>query len=358
MVKGLKLSRVMASDELFLGLCVFIAGFVFIGMSGIISPGSEGIMRLLHKTPVIAAVCILFINVSLKMVMHLKSAGAYSREKEYRMLNIFFYLGVVLITAGIIISSLFRFEGKVVLTEGQNFGDDGAGYLEGSVYSGRFSRPPDFKIVMVQVSPSFYKKGRALWNIKANIDYKNRAIRKAIKISSLFPSFADGLFFRADDFGYSPFYRLTMPSGETVDEAYVIMRLFPPGSEDSFRVSPMPHTFYVRYYPDSSMIKESRPTVADEKKGPVYKLRVARNLDLIFNKSVLPNEKVQAGSVFISFDDIRKWAEISIVKDDGLFIIIPGGLIVIAVISWSIWRRVNFFMYKTQSAPDRLQGAE
>lgn len=39
------------------------------------------------------------------------------------------------------------------------------------------------------------------------------------------------------------------------------MKLFSPGDEDSFRLLTIPDTFYLRYYPDRSMIKNDKISV-------------------------------------------------------------------------------------------------
>ncbi|MBI5196776.1 MAG: hypothetical protein HZA10_10715, partial [Nitrospirae bacterium] len=145
-------------------------------------------------------------------------------------------------------------------------------------------------------------------------------------------------FYSIKDFSYAPRCRISVSTGEVMNDAYSIMRLFPPDTEDSFRLLTLPHTFYLRYYPEGLMTGGGA-SAAGQKKGPLYKLRVVKNLDIVFNGYVSADEKTTVGSITIAIDDIKKWVEIAVVRDYGIYLIVPG--MVIAVISgiWGVWQR-------------------
>lgn len=350
-----KILRAAASDGLFLGLYVFLAGFVLISVSGFRTAGSGGAMRILHTVPALVASGILLVHAFARMIIFLTAPKQEGRGAPLRLAGIYISFGCALMAAGIIISSLTRFEASMVLTEGQDFGDGGAGYTEGSVYSRRFSNPPDMKITMLQVTPALYNNGRDVLNLKAQFGYENRLSgnKKILYCNSLVPLFADGIFFRASNFGYSPHYRISSPAGEVLDEAFIIMKLFPPGSEDSFRIPIMPETFYLRYYPEGSRIQKDTITSAGERQGAFYQLRIARNLDLIVpSRPVAAGEQVGMGPMLISFDEPRRWVKIKVVKDAGLYFLGPGIFIALATALWGGYQRINSIMLMREWADE------
>lgn len=330
--------KILSSNELLIGLTVYVSGYTAIRFLGVFGPSPEGIMKIFHAFPVILALSVLIANMVLRLGQKVFNYSGKSNDK----FTIVFCTGITLIATGIILSSFTRFEGSIVLTEGQVFSSDTDSYLENSVYLRRLSASPNLKLEMVQVFPVISKNGKGLWFVKAGLNYLNHMTGKSknININSILPSFEGGALYSIVNFGYSPRYRFTSASGAVIEGAYYMVKIFPPGAEDSFRLLEMPETFYLRYYPDSSMVKDSKFPVG--KTGPVYYLRIARNLDVVFNGYISPHEKANMGSMFISFEDIRKWVEIKIVKDYGLYLIMPGVLMAVISGFWHFLKRNNF----------------
>lgn len=338
MVGGGRILSRSASDAALLGLCVYLAGFTVILASGLLTPTAEGVMRTLHSPAALIAVSALLITLSLRLIALIRERQADGLGRRFRLAAIGFHAGLLFMAAGIVLSSLTRFEGRIALIEGQSSGKDGIGYIESSQYSRRFAGPPDMDIMMVSVSPRFYDHGRSFWNVRAALQYRNRASANAriVNIDFLVPSVIDGALFRIADFGYVPRYRIAGRSGEVLDEAYVMLKLFPPGSEDSFNPPFSPHVVYLKYYPDGLLTGENGPANAGGTPRPVYKLRLVRNLDLLItDRSLAPDEKAPFDQESISFAEPRKWAEIRVVKDPGLYLLMPGTVIVLALFVWS-----------------------
>lgn len=337
MVSRQKFIDTAVSDELLLGLCVFIAGFMLLQVSGMTALAPDGAMQALHRPPALAAVALLCIQGALRTAVLMKDRAAAATAGGRMTPALLFHLGLILATAGILLSSFTRFEGTMVLAEGQVSGRDGVGYSEGSVSLRKFAVWPDVEIEMLDIKPTFYRSGRSLWNVTAQMRLGSRKWTKATTIScnSLFPSFIAGTLMRVTNFGYAPHYQISDPSGEVLDEAYAILKLFPPGSEDSFSMTFLPITFYVRYFPDGIPWKEKSPASDDRPPGPAYLLRASRNLDLILYTSALaPAEKASIGPEMISLLDVVRWAEIRIVRDSGLFLLLPGGCVALAAVAW------------------------
>lgn len=318
-------------EGLFLS-AVFLVSYVLVQLSGVLVTERPGVMRVLHQTPALAA-CAFIMIISTARALGLVAGGG--KNSAPRLPALMFYGGCALMTAGVLVSSQVRFEGNVVLTEGQAFSGDASEYVEGTVYRGRLGRYPRMAMVMKEVSPYFWRQGRTVLGIRAEADFRSGAAGSArpITMRSFFPALAEGLLLRVRSFGYSPFYRIVNTEGRVFDEAFVMLKLFPPGSEDSFRTIELPHTFYLRYYPGGLPARDALPPNDGALPRPVFKIRVSRNLDLMLNDRVLEiNEKLDIGPVpplYLSVEAVRKWAEVRLVNDYGLFIILPGSLLVI-----------------------------
>jgi len=341
MVDNRKLVAVAVSDELRLGLGVFAAGSLLIRLVGVFSPVSDGFGQALHAPVVLIAAVALGIQALLRLITQTIGWLPGGASEGHDRLRIASNLGVLLLATGILLSSLTRFEGTVVLAEGQMFGSGGVGYLDGSVHSSWYADPPDMKIMMTQVIPSFYNHGRSYWDVNALLDYRNQTtgITKPASVHALFPSLLDGLLFQVSDFGYSLRYQLSGPAGAVIDEAYVILKSFPPGAEDSFSLSTSPNIFYVKYYPDGAPATEGSSPKGNGKTGPVFALRVTRVMDLVSPSRLLaPGEKALLGQESISFVDAVPWAEVRVVRDYGVYLMLPGICMLVGVIVVRLWR--------------------
>jgi hypothetical protein len=299
---------------------VFIAGYVVVRSSGIASPAPEGLVQMFHRAPLFAAVCLLGIQAVLNMA--LPDAG-HTRGRMPRWSD----LGFILAAAGILLSSLTRFEGTMVLAEGQAFGRNGVGYLDGSVRAARFADAPSIEIDMLGVAPVLRTDGMSARDVKAQIGYTDRVsgARKTMTVHRAIPAYVDGMFLQVREFGYSPRYRIWEPGGTMIDEAYVLLKVFPPGAEDSFSLPTSPYTFSVRYDPAGALAGEGAPAAGGGNPGPVYILRITRIMDL-----VLPSQPLALGAQAffeqgsIAFVDTAVWAELTVVKDRGLYLLLPG----------------------------------
>lgn len=306
--------RGISSKTAMIALVSFTTGYVVVRFIGVFSPAPPSLLRILHELPALAALLPLLISAIGRF-----KAGS---EREVRL----FFAGFILTVVGILWSSQTRFEGRVVLAESQSFKGSAGEYIGGTVYMGMRAAYPPVSIDMLEVSPSFMKGGKKAWNIPADVmcSTGGSGRKMPMRLNSLAPAFAGGMLLRTRTMGYAPHVRIYDPEGRIIDEGTPILRLFPPGREDYFRFDLAPETFYLKYFPDRSLIGDRQPASSQEGKSPLYKLRVARNLDLIFNQYIEPYNITLIDKIYISIEDVYKWTEIEIVKDYGLFLIFPG----------------------------------
>lgn len=300
---------------------IFVLTYVLLQYGGLFGPSPESFMRVLHQWPVLAGVFVLMGASTWDLAAILRPSGGMTHSSRWQII---FYIGMLLIGTGIFVSSLTRFEGMLVLTEGQSSSAAREALDSATLYVRKFSHLPAVDdVTMLTVAPFGNVDGGQSKRLRAVISIRKGRSARELHLDSLVPTLFDGFFYRIGKVGYSPHFRLFNAGGDIVEDAYAVLRIFPAGMEDSFRLPLNPYTYYLRYYPDAAMAP-AQAGIPAGMKGPLYKVRVARNLDLVANSFVAPGELVSFDGMSILFYDARRWAQISIVWDPGLFLIIPG----------------------------------
>jgi len=263
-------------------------------------------LEIIYSVPMLSASIILLIAAIISFLKNLRKSGIREWMK---------FLSVLLIMSGFWLSYLTRFSGEVVLTEGQTFYSGHNDYIPETVYRGRFSTIPDIALKLDKVIPSFSSDGQKLTSLKASFELPGKENKGAEEfiITDGLPRLIDGSLLRIRKLGYSPRYALKSNEGKILDSSFMYMKLFPPGSEDNFRLL-SPLTYYVRYYPSGH----------DGGKEPLIGLRIVRNKDIVFDENIKLVEDAVFENSRISFDEVRHWSILSITHDRGVMLYIPG----------------------------------
>lgn len=332
MVKTPKMSWIPSLSAVSAVSACYITAYLLMQYSGLFRPSPSGLFRVLHQWPALSGVGVLFV-VSLYVLIKIlvKSDKIKAAEKGLSISNALLHMSILGLSAGIFLSALTRFEGTITLTEGQESWVSKEVIGPDAIYSRLFSGMPDGKLDIQQVDPVVSSDGRNLKRIFALTKFSSQSqpVGRQFRLDSRFPKYIDGWFYQVGESGGSVLFRLLGESGNILDEAYAVLKIFPSGAEDAIRVMQIPHTIYLRYYHEASAVPDKNGVPSD-KKGPLFKVRVARNLDLLVNTFVSPDEFVQIDGFLISFRDIRNWVDIRIVRDPGIYLIVPAllGLIV------------------------------
>jgi hypothetical protein len=224
-------------------------------------------------------------------------------------------IAVLLLISGVWLSYLTRFSGEVVLTEGQTFYSGHREYIPETLYRGRFASVPDIGLKLDELVPTVSKDQMNLKGLrgKFSIIATGSDKQREVVITNGLPTILDSTFFRIKNMGYSPRYELKSKEGKFLDSSFMFMKLFPPGSEDNFRLL-SPLTYYVRYYPNGK----------EDIEEPLIALRIVRNKDIVFNGNIKVSEDAVFESSRISFEAVRMWTILSISHDPGVLLYIPG----------------------------------
>jgi hypothetical protein len=322
MVKRSYKDRLPSRGTLWTGSLAYLAAYAVMQWSGLFGLPPSGIMQLVHRGPVIAGIIVLMTGSTAMLLEVLRSPAQGDRRPLSR---VFLHSGLLIACAGVLASGLMRFEGSIILSEGQDARVTRADLDPAAVSAGRFASWPEEQIRVLEVSPFFPEKGAPVRGKRAHLfcrDREHPGGREAA-ISSLLPTLIEGFSHQIGAVGYSPHFVLFSQNGAVIEDGYAVLDLYPPGAEDFFRVPQIPHTFYLRYYPDASLIRDAGTAVGGTK-GPLFKVRIARNLDLIDNQYVSPYALMPVDSLVLSLQDVKRWVEIRIVRDPGYVLLFPG----------------------------------
>ncbi len=245
----------------------------------------------------------------------------YGKSRKYTELML-----LTLFCAGLWMSFLTGYYGEFVVTEGQFVDLKEAGPLEWGHYSGLYAPKPSLEFRLEKATVVFSEDGNSVNKIKGVLRVFNNNGIKQLSIADRY-NFYHGYLIRTADFGYSPRYELKNREGRLLDSSFVYLRLFPPGTQDYFRLL-SPLTYYLRYYPDRE----------------TFQLKITRNKDIILFKTVRAGEEAGFENALISLPEVRKWITVRVLNDWGMIVSLFSLLSMIALqvifIITSAWLRL------------------
>ena len=283
----------------------FNVTYYLIERNGFFSGATIPVSNVIYSIPFLSA-SLLFLIFTL--------LTTFRNIKNVKMSEWGYVTTVILLISGLWLSYLTHFRGEAVLTEGQIFYSGHGDYLPGTIDQGRFANMPDIGLKLEELVPTLSKDQKHLKGLKGKfslLSTESDKQREAVITNGL-PAFLDSTFYRIKDMGYSPRYVLESKEGKFLDSSFIFMKLFPPGSEDNFRLL-SPLTYYVRYYPNGN----------DEKNEPLIGLRIVRNKDIVYNGTVTMTEYADFENSRISFEEVRRWTILTIYHDPGALLSIP-----------------------------------
>lgn len=233
--------------------------------------------------------------------------------------NLLFHISFLFLAAGVFASMFYRFETKVLLMEGQEFG----GVMAGA---------PDINFEVMDIKPRFWKEKLLFTDLTARIRHGGgeeiARLSSAVRLNGTRVTIAG--------VSYTPRYVLREIGGRELDMGYVNLANFVPGSTDHFQIPIYPYKIYLSIYPDFD-IKDGRlGTKSMNLLNPRYAVRIVRNKVPVYSGLLGLNEEAYFDGLALSFPEIRYNGTFHIVKDPGFLLIWIAFILMAAGLIWKL----------------------
>ena len=304
---------------IYITVLAFASAYVSLARSGLFSEFAPKYIDVIYSLPLYMASFVLLLAAIADVIM---------RPGGRVVIRWALLVALALLTAGYWVGGLMSFNIDMVITEGQRvvIPDDRGAFR--SVYVGKYARIPYVSLTLGKLSPSFSPGGDSIKSLGASfllLDKEGNA--QDIEMGLGKGHSGNGLRLSVEGFGYSPRYVLMDKGGRQLDSSFVYLRIFPPGSEDSFRLL-SPLTYYIRYYPEGEG-------------GPHFYVRVARNRDLVFSGNVSMGEAFRYENASMSLPEVRQWTRLGIKGNPGRPLLALGLLVLLFCFALQLKQRIR-----------------
>jgi len=249
--------------------------------------------------------------------------------------------GMVIVLVGAFLSLNHRFVGEALVSEGDKFWGTAREYTSFNPPTSFRQNAPKVSFRVDKVEAEFWEDKLLFTKLAAQMHSPADSKGEPVVVRINEPIFSNWYTtsVRLTGYGFSPKYVLRNDMGKELESSWVNMSIFPPGSEDSFRVQMIPHRFYVKLYPDYRQ-KEGKPDTASMNlNNPVFHLKVASHKIVTFDGLLLPTQRADVEGYSLAFEGMKKWATVQVVKDAGYPAIFVGTLLICI---GNLWRFVFF----------------
>ena len=266
--------------------------------------------------------------------------------------NLLFHFSFFFLLLGIGISLLYRFDGVIVLAEGQGTLGDGSSYVS-QVRTKRVSaEEPIFELS--KISPEFWMERLLFTDLKAEVIIDGE--KKVTRLSQ--PITIDGKRVSISGMAIAPEYLLKDSRGRELDNGYVTLNIFMPASEDWFVLPGTPYRIVVSFYPDFEQRGKRLSTRSMNPINPVFKIKVFREERNIYNGILKPGEEAHFDDARLSFPSFTYGGSFRVLYDGGfVFIWIGLILMLLGLIMRFLFYRKEVIVWKENSGEVFLGGS-
>ncbi len=225
--------------------------------------------------------------------------------------NLLFHTSFLFLLLGVIMSMLFSFEGTAMLTEGYPFSGSRGEYK--SISASPMASLPKVTFDLKRISASFWEGKMLFTGLEAELAHAG-----GVEVAQLSSPVAVGdANVTISGYGYAPMYALKEKRDRLVDQGYVNLNVFIPGSEDHFQIPGYPHRIFVTFFPDYDEKKEGLPNRSMSPNNPAYGLRILRGRLPVYTGIVRQGEWADFDGMRISFPTFARWGDFKIVNNPG-----------------------------------------
>ena len=283
-----------------------------------------GLFHAFRSWPFLAVLLALGINTLVCTITRLLGGEETRRYSTLEYLgSVIFHVSLIMLFAGGFWSAAARFDGYVVLTEGQMFREVAPSYLR---YAEGPLRRREHTGFLAQLKSVYlkYESGKHLVNLVSTFEVEEasgRAREHKVKVNH--PWKHKGLAFTQDKTGFSPCLSIhDTATGKLLFDSFVALKTFQHGStkehKDFISLPVHGERLQMTLYPSFSREGGKIHNAGDELTKPLLRLeRMDESGNVTASKDIESNETAVLGDLSVQFADLRYWASFRIVDDPG-----------------------------------------
>ena len=240
-----------------------------------------------------------------------------SRNRWSPLGTVLFHGALLLLPVAWLLSGATRFEGRAWIVEGHPFTGTRQEYYAVSPNDDFDARAPRLAFQVEEVRARFWGERLFFTDLRALVATagSDEADSRWMRLPE--PAWIDGARVSIRGFNYTPAVELVGPDGRLAESADLSLRLFPPGTEDSFTLPPLPHRFWVRLYPDSDGPSAVPLNRGFDLRRPLFHVAVTCGKRLVTHGWLRPGEALAFDGRRIAFPRVRRGGEILVHRDRG-----------------------------------------
>lgn len=261
-----------------------------------------------------------------------------------------FHLSFFICLISALLLSYTRFSGKLALTEGQYFENDIRQFHAISKKPRIMQELPSLGLLLDKVYPSYEEGVPTELTVELKVNYRGVVKNEVVGVNR--PIRRGALSIIPESIGVSPLFVARDLSGREIDGAYVSLKVLN-GQEDSFRFGwDKKHTFHVLFFPDYTVEGGVEKTKSLELRKPALKLAALREGFPVYEGTLMTGEKADLGLYTISFEDVRYWVDLIIVREYGKTPLIMGFALALV----GLVMRLVFYQKRLRIAVEEADG--
>jgi len=287
---------------------------------------SLGLTNLYTSSGYIAILSMLFLSLSVCIYKRFPYIFRDRGEKvRYGLLgSLIFHFSFLIILAGAIVSTWTRFEGMIILTEGQPF----KGYPDEYIAVQRrplfVSDPLGFQLMLQKFKPFYGTQPKYVSEVLIG----DRGNKTHETIRDFHALSYKGYTFYQKDHGFSPSFVLKDHWGRVIFQSFVAFKSHKEAEEvryeDYFRIPGTGLEIEGRLYPDMVINDGKVRSKSALPNNPVIDIKIKEKEKEIFRGIVKLGQDIKLTNFSLSFNDLRYWSSFRVVKDPGIPVIYAG----------------------------------
>lgn len=271
-------------------------------------------------------------------------SAVFFRNRWSPLGTVLFHAALLLLPVAFLLSRATRFQGDAWIVEGHPFRGTRAEYYKVEPPEGFSARAPRIAFDVESVEAFFWGNRLFFTDLRALLAVPRGEVADAHWIRLPQPAWMDGARVSIRGFNYTPAFELVGADGALALSGDLNLRLFPPGTEDSFALPGLPHRFWVRLYPDSEGSQATPVNRGYDLKRPLLHAAVTCGKRLVAHAWLRAGEPIPFDGYRLAFPRILKGGEILVHRDAGypllwmaLALALAGSAARIAFPSTRVW---------------------